>query len=138
MRRRMKLSTFFPEECKLLPEDSFDYLVRVLMVSDTWMHRLDVAYATGREPRFHGHEGHIVAQVIRDLDAAWTGPAALIDLSGPAGGRWTVGTGEPVATLDSDALAYMRLLSGRPVDTPPAVTGDPAVAARLQGAHVEF
>jgi uncharacterized protein (TIGR03083 family) len=138
VRRRLTLSLFFPEECKLLPDDSFDYLVRVLMASDTWMHRLDVADATGRKPEFRGHEGRLAAQVIRDLDSAWAGPAAVIELTGPAGGRWTVGAGEPVATLEADAVTYMRLLSGRPVDTPPAVTGDPAVAARLRGAHVEF
>jgi uncharacterized protein (TIGR03083 family) len=138
MRRRMRLSLFFPEETKLLPEDSFDYLVRVLMASDTWMHRLDVALATGRDPVFAGHEKHIAAQVIRDLDAGWTGPAALLELSGPLGGRWIVGAGEPVATLRADGVTYMRQLSGRPVDAAPDVAGDPAVADRLCGAHVEF
>jgi uncharacterized protein (TIGR03083 family) len=138
MRRRMRMSTLFPEETKLLPEDSFDYLVQVLMASDIWMHRLDVTLAAGREPQFHGHEGTIVAQVVRDLDTAWTGPAALIELTGPAGGRWSIGPGSPAATLTADTVTYMRLLSGRPVDPPPAVTGDPAVADRLRGAHVEF
>src|SRR6266540_2815533 len=40
----------------------------------------------------------VVAQVIADLGWAWEGPPVLLELTGRAGGRWTLGQGAPVAT----------------------------------------
>lgn len=45
--RRMRISRIFPEDASALPEDSLDYLVRVLAARDVWMHRADLADATG-------------------------------------------------------------------------------------------
>lgn len=138
VRRRMRLSLVFPE-ATLLAEDSFDYLARVLMARDPWMHRLDIAAATGRTPVLDHHDALIVEQVVHDLGLAWTGPAVALDLSGPAGGRWLLGPPRhPVATLTCDGVDYMRHLSGRTTDRRPAVTGDADAAAALLAARVMF
>jgi uncharacterized protein (TIGR03083 family) len=137
-RRLMRLSLFFPEEAKLLPEDSFDYLLRVLMARDAWMHRLDIAAATSQALALDQHDGHVVGQVVRDLATFWTGQALFLELSGPAGGRWIVGGGCPVATVHDEAIAFMRRLSGRPTDTIASIDGDPTVGAALLATRIEF
>jgi uncharacterized protein (TIGR03083 family) len=135
--RRVRLSRLFPE-AENLPEDSVDYLVRVLMPRDPWMHRVDIATAAGRTLALDGHDRHVVEQVVRDLAGGWPGPPVLVDLTGPAGGRWSLGTGTPVATLHADAVSYLQLLSGRPARTEPTVEGDPAAGQALLAARVEF
>src|SRR5690606_21441091 len=84
--RRMRISRVFPEEASALPEDSLDYLVRVLAPRDFWMHRVDVADATGGPLQIGQTDREVVTQVIADLATQWTGPSALLDLNGPAGG----------------------------------------------------
>ncbi len=54
----------------------------------------------------------IVAQVITDLHRAWDGPPTLLELTGPAGGRWTVGHGAPTATIRADTADFLRARSG--------------------------
>ena len=62
----------------------------------------------------------------------------LLELTGPAGGRWTLGQGAPVATVRADAVDYLRVLSGR--NDPPAleVDGDQVMAAMVATARVVF
>jgi uncharacterized protein (TIGR03083 family) len=138
LRRRLRISLLFPEEAKLLPENSFDYMLGVLTARDTWMHRLDIAAATGRTPTVDQHDAHVVEQVVRDLADFWSGPPVVLDLSGPAGGRWIIGSGKPVAAVKDDALTFMRQLSGRPTDQAATVEGDPTAAAALLSMHIEF
>jgi hypothetical protein len=52
-------------------------------------------------------------------------PDDSLDLTGPAGGAWIIGTGEPIAHVRADAVAYMRALAGR----------DPGVAVDLVSGH---
>lgn len=139
LRRRMRLSLFFPE-ARRLTEDSFDFLIRVIMARDTWMHRVDIATATGRPLALDQHDAEIVRQVVGDLAALWTGPPLILDLTGPAGGRWSLdGTSDDraPATVRCDAITYLRLASGRPAD-PPTIDGDPHAAAALLATRVEF
>jgi uncharacterized protein (TIGR03083 family) len=136
--RRMRISRVFPEDASALPEDSMDYLVRVLAARDFWMHRVDVADAVGGTLQPGHGDREVVAQVIADLAAQWTGPPALLDLTGPAGGRWTLGTGAPAATLSADAIVYMRQLSGRPPRGQLRIDGDAAAGAALERARVVF
>ena len=138
LRRWMRLSLIFPEEAKLLPEDSLDYLVRVLVARDCWMHRLDIAAATVREATVGRHDARVVEQVIHDLALAWNGPAITLDLSGPAGGCWALGAGDPGATVRADAVAFMRRLSGRPADETASIDGDLAAGAALLAMRIEF
>jgi hypothetical protein len=136
--RRMRISRVFPEDASALPEDSLDYLVRVLAARDLWMHRVEIADATGGTLQVGDTDREVVAQVIHDLATQWTGPAVLLDLAGPAGGRWTLGSGTPTATLGADAIVYMRHLSGRPPRGQLCIDGDAATCAALEQTRVVF
>jgi uncharacterized protein (TIGR03083 family) len=87
------------------------YLIDVILTRDPWMHRIDIARATGASlvltPE---HDGRIVADIVAEW-AARHGKPYELRLSGPAGGRWTSGRGEPV--IDIDAIDFCRAVSGR-------------------------
>jgi uncharacterized protein (TIGR03083 family) len=87
------------------------YLVDVILTRDTWMHRSDVALATGRPMELTpGHDGVLVADVAQEWAARHGQPCSL-RLTGPAGGTWHWGTGGPVVEID--AVDFCRVLSGR-------------------------
>lgn len=137
VRQKMRLSPVFPE-AKELPEDSMDYLVRVLVPRDTWMHRVDICDATGQEPVLGTDDREIVGQVLHDLATAWSGPTTRLDLTGPAGGRWSLGNRTPVVTVHADAVTLMRHLSGRAPRGPIDCEGGPAAAGAVRAARVVF
>lgn len=116
----------------------FGYLFDVIYPRDLWMHRLDTARATGGTACPTAGDADIVEQVVRDLDRAWTGPAVVLELAGPGAGRWLIGSGEPVASVRTDTVEYLRLLSGRPAEPRLEVDGDPAAAHALREARVVF
>lgn len=136
-RRRMPLSPLFPE-AKELPEDSMDYLARVLVARDTWTHRVDICDATGHELVLDDHDKEIVGQVLLDLALRWSGPPAVLDLTGPAGGRWGLGKGAPAVTVHADAVTLMRHLSGRAPLGSLEYEGDPGATAAVTAARVVF
>jgi hypothetical protein len=90
---------------------TFGYLIDVILSRDPWMHRIDIARATGRDLVLTAdHDGVLVA----DVAAEWAerhGQACTLTLTGPAGGSWVRGTGGP--QLELDAVEFCRLLSGR-------------------------
>ena len=98
------------------------FLVDVILTRDTWMHRIDVCRATGRDLVLTAdHDGVLVDDVVRE----WAGRHAqpcTVRLAGPAGGAWQFGTGGPL--IEQDAVDFCRGLSGR---------GAPAL-----GTHVPF
>ncbi|MER7109250.1 maleylpyruvate isomerase family mycothiol-dependent enzyme [Streptomyces sp. NPDC000229] len=137
VRRRIPLSPLFPES-KELAENSMDYLARVLITRDTWMHRVDICDATGRELVLHEHDKEVVGQVLLDLALDWSGPPVFLDLSGPAGGRWMLGRGTPAVVVQADAVTLMRHLSGRPPLGGIGCEGDPVGTAAVMAARVPF
>lgn len=137
VRRRIRTSMIFPE-AKELAEDSVEYLNSVLIARDTWMHRVDIADATGAELVLDAHDREIVNQVLLDLALGWTGPPCLLELSGPAGGRRRLGSGPPVVTLRAGTVAFVRHLSGRPPLGRLEFEGDEDAAAALAAARVAF
>jgi len=134
--RRVHVGRMYPEEP--LADDRLGYMLDVLGLRDLWMHRVDIARATGRPLRLGAHDRIITAQVIADLAPAWKGPPTLLELSGQAGGRWTLGSHPPAATVQADAVDYLRALSGRNDHPDLRVTGDPAAAAAATAARVVF
>jgi uncharacterized protein (TIGR03083 family) len=97
---------------------SFRYLMWVIHSRDTWMHRLDICRATGREfEQTHEHDSRIVELVVKDvsdiLARKFDGPALVLDLAGFAGGTWKIGKGEPAATIRMDVLEFNIFASGR-------------------------
>jgi uncharacterized protein (TIGR03083 family) len=101
-----------PQQVGDRPEQwTFGYLIDVILSRDTWMHRVDIARATGQDLVLTAdHDGVLVA----DVAAEWAGrhgQPCTLTLTGPAGGSWTWGTGGPA--LELDAVEFCRLLSGR-------------------------
>jgi len=90
------------------------FLVDLILTRDPFMHRLDIHAATGLPPRITAeHEGRIVDGVVREW-ADRHGKPYTLELTGPAGGRWSRGDGEPIRL---DALDFCRVVSGRPAVT---------------------
>ena len=89
----------------------FGFLLDVVLTRDVWMHRTDVARATGRRPVLTPeHDGRIVDDVVAEW-AQRHGRPYRLHLSGPAGGNWSAGVqGEE---LGLDAVDFCRMLSGR-------------------------
>jgi uncharacterized protein (TIGR03083 family) len=86
------------------------YLFDVILTRDPFLHRVDIALATGVPIKATAeHEGAIVADVVSEW-ADRHGAAYDLELTGPAGGHWRRGDGEHI-TLD--ALDFCRALSGR-------------------------
>jgi uncharacterized protein (TIGR03083 family) len=89
----------------------FGFLLDVVLTRDTWMHRVDVATATGRPLELTGsHDGRIVADVVAEW-ARRHGQPFRLHLTGPAGGVHVQGVDGPEITLD--AIAFCRTLAGR-------------------------
>lgn len=71
----------------------YGYLVDVVFTRDTWVHRLDIARATGRAMLLtREHDGRIVADGVADWARRHGRPFDLT-LTGPAGGHWGQGSG---------------------------------------------
>lgn len=134
--RRQHIGRLYPEEP--LPDDRLSYVLDVLGLRDPWMHRIDLARAAGRPLLLGAHDRLITAQVIADLARTWDGPPLLLELTGPAGGRWTLGNNPPAATIQADTVDYMRTLSGRNDHPGLHATGDPAATAAATAARVAF
>ena len=92
------------------------YLMDRVYTRDAWMHRIDLAAATGRDLDVTAdHDGALVADVVEEWAGLHDGPYRLV-LSGPAGGTWRRGPADSVGAdddLELDAVEFVRLLSGR-------------------------
>jgi uncharacterized protein (TIGR03083 family) len=89
---------------------TFGYLLGIILTRDPFMHRIDIARATGvplpLEPR---HEGVLVDDVVQEWAGRHGRPFSL-ELTGVAGGHWGNSGGEHI---EMDALEFCRTLSGR-------------------------
>ncbi len=87
------------------------YLVDVILTRDPWMHRTDIADATGRPLVLTAdHDGVLVADVVADWASRHDEPYRLT-LTGPAGGSFERGSGGQ--ELELDAITFCRALAGR-------------------------
>jgi uncharacterized protein (TIGR03083 family) len=92
------------------------FVFDTILTRDTWMHRVDTARATDRPMKLTAeHDGVLVADVVAEWAQRYGRSCELI-LTGPAGGRWTLGSGGP--ELECDAVEFCRVLSGRPTTFP--------------------
>ncbi len=91
------------------------FLIDVILTRDPWMHRSDIAVATGRAMELTPeHDGVLVADVAAEW-AARHGQPCTLSLTGPAGGTWMFNArsaGDP-AHYELDAVDFCRILSGR-------------------------
>ncbi len=87
------------------------YLIDVILTRDPWMHRADIARATGAAHVLTAdHDGVLIADVVAEWAARHRQPYTL-HLTGPAGGTWGGGEGGPL--IETDAVEFCRVLSGR-------------------------
>lgn len=87
------------------------YLLDTILTRDPWMHRVDIARATGRDMVLTAdHDGRIVADVVAEW-ARRHGQGCTLVLTGPAGGEFVAGAGGERITVD--AVEFCRILSGR-------------------------
>lgn len=87
------------------------FLFDVILTRDPWMHRTDLARATQTPLDLTPeHDGVLVAGVVEEW-ADRHGKDFDLTLTGPAGGRWTIGVNGPVINLD--AVEFCRVVSGR-------------------------
>lgn len=118
--RALRARTKLPRPIAKLPllklpapvgRQSVSYLFDMGFTRDTWMHRIDVATATGRALELTAdHDGRIVADVVAEW-ARRHGRPVRLHLTGPAGGDFTHGGGGEELTLD--AVEFCRTLAGR-------------------------
>ena len=101
-----------PQIVNGVPETwSMGYLTDVILTRDPWMHRLDLARAAGQELVLTAdHDGVIVADVVAEW-ARRHGQPYRLELTGPAGGSWSYGTGGEEIVMD--AAGFCRVVSGR-------------------------
>ncbi|UVE96360.1 maleylpyruvate isomerase family mycothiol-dependent enzyme [Dietzia sp. B32] len=91
---------------------SMGYLFDVILTRDPFMHRVDIATATGLPMTATAdHEGVIVDDVVAEWAGRHDSPYDL-ELTGPAGGRWQRGDGAGERIV-MDAFEFCRALSGR-------------------------
>lgn len=89
------------------------YLLDTILTRDPWMHRIDIARATGRALVLTpAHDGRIVADVVAEWSRRHGQPCTLV-LTGPAGGTFVAGNGTVGEQLTIDAVEFCRTLSGR-------------------------
>jgi len=87
------------------------YLIDTILTRDPWMHRIDLSRAIDRPLHLTPeHDGVIVADVVAEW-AARHGRPYQLQLTGPVGGHWSRGIGNP--TIDIDAIQFCRAVSGR-------------------------
>ena len=87
------------------------YLLDVILTRDPWMHRVDIARATGREIELTpDHDGRIIADIVAEWAGRHGAPFALT-LTGPAGGEYVSGDDGEHITID--AVEFCRTLAGR-------------------------
>jgi len=87
------------------------YLWDIAFTRQTWMHRIDIARATGRQPVLTaGHDGRLLADIVADW-ATTHGQPFTLHLTGPAGGRFINGDGS--GELEIDTVEWIWTVSGR-------------------------
>lgn len=92
---------------------TFGFLFDVILTRDPFMHRIDIAQATGIAlAPSADHEGVLVDDVVREW-ADRHASAYVLDLTGPAGGHWDCGDAASAPHLTMDALQFCRVVSGR-------------------------
>lgn len=90
---------------------SLGHMMDVIYTRDAWLHRVDIARATGRDLHLDAEvDGRIVEDVVREWGMRHGRPFHLT-LTGPAGGEFRQSTGGP--SVELDAVEFCRIVSGR-------------------------
>ena len=90
---------------------NFNYLLNTIFTRDHFMHRIDIARATGAELVLGASEARLLEDVVCDW-ARRRNVRALVSLTGPAGGHYALGDRRE-ASIEGDAVVFARVLAGR-------------------------
>ncbi|MDQ4144675.1 MAG: maleylpyruvate isomerase family mycothiol-dependent enzyme [Actinomycetota bacterium] len=112
------------------------FLMSSIFTRDHFMHRIDIARATGRELELGESEKRVVDDVVRHWGRS-SKADALLRLTGPVGGNFVCGSGGR-ADIKGDALEFCRVLAGRAEPEAMEIEGDRLAATRWLAAHVPF
>ena len=104
------------EESGSLPAGSpttltLGFAMDVILTRDVWMHRIDIARATGRPIDLDDRSDR---RIVEDVVAEWAGRHGQpfhLTLTGPAGGEFRQGEGGE--HLEYDPVEFCRILAGR-------------------------
>lgn len=97
---------------------SVGYLMGRIYTRDLWMHRLDIAAATGTTPLLTAdHDGVLVADVVAEW-AGRHGTPYRLELTGPAGGTFA-SPDAPDDAIVLDTEQFVASASGREPAVPP-------------------
>ncbi|MEA2459848.1 MAG: hypothetical protein QOH90_25 [Actinomycetota bacterium] len=107
---------------------SVGVVAETILTRDTFVHRIDIAEATGKPMHLGPFEKRIVADCVKEW-AKGSKADAIVELSGPAGGSYRLGSGVR-ATIKSSPTDLTRILSGRPRGGSVEVEGDATAAER--------
>jgi uncharacterized protein (TIGR03083 family) len=87
------------------------YLFDMGFTRDVWMHRIDLACATGKTVDHDAdHDGRMVADMVAEW-ATTHGEPFTLELEGPAGGHFTAGEGGEHVRIDT--TEFFRILAER-------------------------
>ena len=89
---------------------SLGHLMEVIYTRDAWLHRVDIARATGTTLDL----GLADSRIVEDVVAEWAqrhGQPFTLTLGGAAGGAFSQGAGG--TEIDLDAVEFCRVVSGR-------------------------
>jgi uncharacterized protein (TIGR03083 family) len=119
-RRALRARTRLPRPIGRLPllnlpaplgRQPVSYLFDTGFTRDVWMHRIDLARATGKALEIdHEHDGRIVADIVAEW-AGTHGQPFTLDLEGPAGGGFAAGSDGEYVKMD--AIEFCRILAER-------------------------
>lgn len=112
------------------------FLMGQIYTRDHFMHRIDIARATGRDLELGEDERRLVADIVRHWARNSKADVRLV-LQGPAGGIFVAGSGT-TATITGDAVEFCRLLAGRAEPGVMDVSGDEPAARHWLTTRVPF
>lgn len=101
------------------------YLLDTIYARDVFMHRIDIARATGRRFESLEEDRDLIADVVRDW-ARRAKPDAILDLTGTLPRTFSVGEGK--TRITADAIAFCRVMSGRAEARDLRIDGDEQAA----------
>ena len=115
---------------------SLGFIGETIFTRDTFMHRIDIAEATGKDMRQGPNEKRLVGDCVKEWGKASKANARVV-LSGPAGGDYLVGDGK-AATIRASATDFARVLAGRPRGESFSIEGDVQAAEKWLAVGCRF
>ncbi|MDQ5815238.1 MAG: maleylpyruvate isomerase family mycothiol-dependent enzyme [Actinomycetota bacterium] len=134
--RTARVAGMVPFYAGILGPTTVGFLMTTVFTRDVFMHRIDIARATGRQLAVGEWERVLVADVVRQWGRRSKADARLL-LTCDAGGDYVLGSGSR-ARISGDPLEFCRILTGRADPDVMTVTGDTEAAASWLKTKVVF